>query len=305
MARRPKKKSGRSVDFSQEVKYFEPDMEYELEVKSAIWEDGSEHPYIAIEFTGVDENEGSTLYHNASASPKSLHRLRNLLEALGFEVPEGEMDIDTDELVGLRCMAHTFEDRYKGNDGETKTSVKADDFWPVEEKSSKKGGKKKDEEDDEPKGKRGGKKSKLEPIAKDEVPDDRDELDELVEKYSLDIEMTRKLKKDDEAYQEAVIEALEEAGMIAEEEKSSKRGKRGAKDEDDEPKGKAGRSSRGSGKSKDKSWKEDDIADMSEEDLEEVVEQAKLKIDLDEHRTLRKKKNAVIDALEEAGKLAD
>jgi hypothetical protein len=308
MARRSsRKKSGRSVDFSQEVKYFEPDMEVELEVKSAEWEDGNEHPYIAIVFKGVDEHEDAELYHNASASPKSLSRLRSLLEAFGMEVPDGPLDIDTDELVGMRCMAHTYEDEYRNNDGEKKKTVRADDFWAVEKstKAGKKSSKKDDDgEDDKKSSKKGGKKSKLEPIAKDDVPDDRDELDELVEKYSLDIEMTRKLKKDDEAYQEAVIEALEEAGMLEEEEKP--KGKRGAK-KDDEDEGKSGRSGRGSKKSggKSKTWSEDDIADMNEEQLDEVVEQAKIDLDLSDHRTLRKKKNALIDALEEAGKLAD
>lgn len=302
MARRSaKSKTRRSVDFGQEVKYFEPDMEYEVEVKSATWEDGQEHAYIAIEFTGTDEDNGdATLYHNASISPKALSRTRVVLEALGIDCPVGEaIDIDTEELVGARCMIHTYTDKYKGNDGETKTSVKADDFWPVDDKKSsgKKGGKKKDEEDDESKGKskRGGKKKdEVEKIARDDVEGlSRKKLVALIEEHELeDVDPdSRKLKKDDEALAEAVIEALEEKGLL----------------EEDEPKGKGGRSSGGSGKSsgKSKKWTEDEIDDMDEEALEEVIEQSKVEIDLDDFRTLRKKKNAVKDALEEAGKIAE
>lgn len=307
MARRAaKKKSVRKVDFSQEVKYFEPDEDVELVVKSAEWEDGNEHPYIAIEFNGVDDYGESVLYHNASSAPKALFRLRALLEAFGLDVPEsGEsMDIDTDELVGLHVMGHTFMDEYRGNDGEKKRNVKVDDFWPVDKKA-KKSGKKSD--DDEPKKGRGKKKDEPEKIAKSEVEDmdDRDDLVELIERFDLEIDPTSpKLKKDDDALKEAIIEALEEGDFFEEEKKSSKRGGK-KNEEDDEPKGKAGRSSRGSKKSSKKSetWSEDDIADMDEEALDEVVEKSEVDLDLEDFKTLRKKKNALIDALDEAGLL--
>jgi hypothetical protein len=299
--RSAKSKTRRSVDFSQEVKYFEADSEYEVEVKSAAWEDGNEHPYIAIVFKGTDdENEDSELYHNASVSPKALSRTRIVLEALGIDCPVGEaIDIDTEELVGARCMVHTYLDKYKGNDGETKSSVKADDFWPVDDK---KGGKKKagkkDADEDEPKGKksRGKKEPEVEKIARDDVEGlSRKKLIALIEEHDLDDvdPDSRKLKKDDEALAAAVIEALEEKDLL----------------EDDEPpaKGKGGRSSGGSkgSKGKSKTWTEDAIDDMDEDELEKVIEEAEIDVDLEDFRTLRKKKNAVKDALEEAGKIAE
>ena len=88
----------------------------------------------------------------------------------------------------------------------------------------------------------------------------------------------------------AVIEALEEKDLIAEEEEKSAKGKAGSK---------AG-SKKSTGRSKGKKWTEDEIDEMSEEELDEVVEQSKVDVDLSEHRTLRKKKNALKDALEEA-----
>lgn len=290
MARARKNKSARKINFQDEVKYFEPDEDVELVIKKATWEDGNEYPYIAIEFGGVDDYEDATLFHNASTSPKSLHRLRALLEALGMEVPEGEMDIDTDELVDMRCMGHTYEDRFKGDDGKERASVKVDDFWPIEEeeKSSKKSSKK----DDKPEK---GKKSKKEPekLDRDEVEKmDRDELVELIEEHELEVDpKSRKLKKDDDALLEAVIEALEEKELLEEvEEEKPAKGKKAAA-------GKKGK--------KAETWAEDAIQEMSEEELEEVIEKAEIEVDLDEHRTLRKKKNAVIDALKEADKLEE
>lgn len=288
MARRSaKSKTVRKVDFSQEVEYFEPDAEYAMEVKSAEWADGNEHPYIAIQFKGVDEEFAeSTLYHNATTSPKALNRLRALLEALGIDVPEkGEaMDLDVEELVGKQCMVHTYEDNYEG-----KKNVKADDFWPIDEKKSKGGAK----------GKAGGKGKKEEvedeKIARDDVEGlSRKKLIALIEEHELDVDAdARKLKKDDEALAEAVIEALEEKDLLAADEPEEKpaRGKGSSKG-----------GSKGS-KGKSKTWTEDELSEMTEKQLDKVVEEAELELDMSEFGTLRKKRNALLDALEEADRL--
>jgi hypothetical protein len=47
-----------------------------------------------------------------------------------------------------------------------------------------------------------------------------------------------------------------------------------------------------------------EVADMNEGELEDVVEKYKLDVDLDDHKTLRRKANAVIDALEGANHLS-
>lgn len=50
---------------------------------------------------------------------------------------------------------------------------------------------------------------------------------------------------------------------------------------------------------------QDDINDMSEEELEDVIEEHELDVDLDEFKTLRKQRAAVIDAAQEAGVLEE
>lgn len=311
MARASRKKasSKRSVDFSNVGKPFEKDMDVHLVVKAATWEEGQAGDYLAIEFNGKDEEyENSSIYHNASFAPKALPRTRALLEAMGFEV-DGEMEIDADDLVGLEVMATTYEDRYDGG-----KSIKADEFWPVEEapKSKKGGGKKKaDEDDDKPAKKtRGGKKAKA------PEPEELD-LDEISDKDIKAIGKALKIKTKDADEIRAELadideDDIREAAADLDIELPGGDDDEGEKDEP-APKGKArgkasaaGSKKKSGGKSKKAAtWSSDDIMEMSEEELEEVIEQADVEVDLDEHKTLRKKKNAVIDALTEADLLEE
>jgi len=290
-----KSKSVRKVDFSEEVKYFEEDKDVELVVKSAEWEEGTEHPYIAIEFNGVGEYEEASLYHNASISPKALGRTRALLESLGLDIPDGDKEIDVAELVGLHVMGHTYLDAYKGNDGKIKESVKCDTYWPVDDAA--------DEPEEKPK--RGAaKKKEPEKYSQAQIEGmDRDELIEVVDSNKLEVDYdTRKLKKDDEALAAAVLEALEAEDLL-EEEKKKTRGKKEPEEEEEEPKGKASSKAGSKKSSKKLTWTEEAIQDMSEDELEEVIEKAGVEVDLSEFPTLRKKKNAVVDALDENDQL--
>lgn len=297
---RATKKKAVSVDFSNVGKQFEPEQEYGVEVAVCTLEEGNEHPYFALQFKGIDEDyEDSIMYHNASTSPSSLWRLRPLIEALGIEIPEGPFDLDPDDLVGKRCMCSTILEKRDGG----KTSIRPDEFWPLDE-------------DEAPKGKKaaGGKgKSKK---AETEMPDLDTFSDDDIKALAKELEVKgRKVDQLKEAIGDLdaddVVAAIEELGIEPEEAEEPEekpkgrkaRGKAAAKDEE-EPKGKAGRSSRGSAKSKKQSdVTEDDVNDMSEDELTDLIEEHGLDVDLDDHRTLRKKKAAVIDALQEAGVL--
>lgn len=304
---RSKKKTGVSVDFSNVGKQFEAEQEYGVEVAVCTLEEGNEHPYFAIQFKGIEEDyEDSIMYHNASTSPQSLWRLRPLVEALGIEIPDGAMDLNADDFVGKRCMCSTILEKREGG----KTAIRPDEFWPLDE-------------DDAPKKGKAGKKSKDEAEMPDLDAFSDDDIKALAKELGVKGRKVDQLKEDiGELDADDVVGAIEELGLEPEEAEEPK-GRKGKKDEDDdapkgrrsrkakdedeeedEPKGKAGRSSRGSKKSKKKSdVTEDDINDMSEDELNDVVEEHELDVDLDDHRTLRKKKAAVIDALQEAGVL--
>jgi hypothetical protein len=86
-----------------------------------------------------------------------------------------------------------------------------------------------------------------------------------------------------------------------EDEKPAKGKSRKAKEEEEEEEAPS-RSSRGSKKSKKKSaTPQDEIDGMDEDELADFVEEHELDVDLDDYKTLRKKRAAVIDAGVEAG----
>jgi hypothetical protein len=263
------------------------------------------------------------MYHNASTSPQSLWRLKPLLEAFGMEIPDGPLDIDPDELVGMQCMCSTIKEKRPGGG----SNIRPDEFWPLNEadKTDKKSTK---DDDKSARGRRGKQEDEEPTIDLDAMSDD--DIEKLADEFQIEGRTIDKLKAGlAKCDVKELAEACNDLGIDiggGEKEEEAPRGRRGrgAKDEgegkeagssrrsrssskkdeeEDAPKGR-GRSSRGSEKSKPK-LSGDDIDEMSEEELEDVVADNKLDVDLDEHRTLRKKKNAVKDALEAEGLLAD
>lgn len=80
--------------------------------------------------------------------------------------------------------------------------------------------------------------------------------------------------------------------------------------DDDEPEAKPSRSARGSAKSSAKKDEpdpvtEDELNEMSEEELQDVIEAHDLDVDLGEFKTIRRMRAAVIDAAQEAGAIEE
>ena len=225
MARKSKKGRIVSVDFEGvEGRTVIPEGEYVVKVVEVEeGESNNGNAKLSWKFEIIDgEYEGKFLYYTSSLVKEALWRLRSLLEALGAEVPDSEMDIDLDELIDAEVNVSVELDTYEG-----KKQSKIVDFWgegeQEEEEKPKKGKKKKDEEEEEEeksskKGKKGKKKKdeeELEKLTAEEVQGmDEDELGEVVEKYELDVDLDdfKTLKKK----ANAVIDALEAAEMIEE-----------------------------------------------------------------------------------------
>ncbi|MGE0366911.1 MAG: DUF669 domain-containing protein [Phycisphaerales bacterium] len=222
-------------------------------------QDGQKDEYLSWTFEVTrGKSKGAKLWYNTSLAPQALWNLRGLLEAMGVEVPEDDLDIDLEEIVseGAEVLLVVEHDTYEG-----KKQAKVVDFGPADEESED------DDEDDK-------KKSKRSKSRKDD--DDEDDEDEGKSSKKSRGKSSRKSKEDDEDEDD--------------------------EDEDDDKKSK----SRRGGKSK-KSKKvitNDDIEDMSESELEDLVEEHELDVDLGKKKTLSKKRNAIIDALEEAGLMA-
>lgn len=266
------KKTGVRLDLSAVGKAFEPGKEYEVKVVECTLEDGTKAPYFNLKLAGVDEDyEKSFMYHKASTSESSLWRLRPLMEAFGMEIPDGPMDISPDDFVGLTAMCSTYLERWDGG-----SSVRPDEFWPSEG-----GGAADDDEDEDEKP---AKKSKAK--GKAVVEDDDEDEDE------------KPARKSRRSKAKPVDDDEEEDEPAPKSRKSRKAPVEDDDEEEEQPKSKA------KGKAKKKAGvSEDELNEMNEDELEDLIEQHDLDVDLADHKTLRKKRNAVLDALEEAGLL--
>lgn len=250
-----------------------PEGSYHCKVAEVTQEDGSQAPYLKWKFEVVGGKfDGKPLYNNTSLAEQSLWSLRNLLETLGVEVPDDELDIDLEELVGKECMLVVEHENYEG-----KTRARVADFSPLGEDE---GG----DEEDEP-------KSKKESKVKDdgEVPFEEEEDDEPKSRK-------RKGRRSRDEEEEEEEEDDDEPKS-----RKSKRLRDEDEDEDDEPKSKkkAGKSSK-----KKSAPTADEISDFTEDELEELNDEYGLNVKLDRLKTLTKKRNAIIDALEDSGQLA-
>jgi len=321
MARR--KKQNRTASFDGVGKGFADGQEYLVTVKECTVEEGDAAPYYAVKLEGTGEFEGSVMYHNASLSPSALWRTREFFEAFLGEVPEGDFDVDeyAEEFVGKHAMCSTFADTYNGS-----KRIKPEDFWPAEGDLPETGGEEGDEVDldelddaDIKKiGKAMGIKSKRASTIRKELEDaDADELYGVLEDLGLvdeggedeggeeggDFDLDE-LDDDD-------IKALAEAMDIkvtARSRVNTLKKKLADMDEDElaeawEELSEGGED--GGDEGGDGEVTADDINGMNQDELEELVEEHELDVDLDDFKTLRKKRSAVVDAAEEAGVLAE
>ena len=114
----PGKKKGLNIDFSDtETQAQLPEGDYlmevdEVEVKTS---EKSGEDYLSFTFKVAEGSySGKKVYHNCSLQPQALFNLRGVLEALGFDVPQGAMDLDPTDLIGEQCGASIQLETYEG-----------------------------------------------------------------------------------------------------------------------------------------------------------------------------------------------
>ena len=321
MARRTAKtkKSSNTVSFEGIGKGFSADQEYLVRIKEMTVEEGQSAPYYSIKLEGTGEFEGSIMYHNASLAPAALWKTRDVFEAFLGEVPGGEFDPEdyTEEFIGKVAMCSTFKDTYNGQ-----SRIKPEDFWPAEEGA---GGNDDDEagsididdlDDADIKaiGKELSIKSKRASTIRTELDGvDESELVDAMTKLGLiesDGDEEEEAEFDIDSASEDDIKAVAEAAGIKVTAKSRvntlrKKLNELGPDELAEAVEEAGLEEKSDGADKGATVSADDISEMSQDELEALVEEHELEVDLDEFRTLRKKRTAVTDAAEEAGILEE
>ena len=119
---RSKKKNAISVDFEgvesgggKPV----PDGNYSATLHAVEEKEGESRcePYLSCRWKIVGgKSDGATVFDNISLQPQSLWRFRTILECLGFEVDEGPMDIDMDDLIGAACDVEVTNEEWEGKD---------------------------------------------------------------------------------------------------------------------------------------------------------------------------------------------
>lgn len=249
------------------------------------------------------EYKGTKLWFNTGLAENQLWALHAWLSALGEEVPEDEVDIDLEELVGKELVVVLSHETWQGKkraritdfqsleDYEGDADLDDDDGKGKKKPAAKKGAK--DDEDESPASSRPKNLKKL----------DEDELRELYLEKEIGTKKEAKALDEDE-----LLEALEE--FFDEEEAAAKKastkkptGKKKPADDEDEEKPK------GRGKKKPapkkKTYDGDDIDEMDEEELQAVIDESDIDVDLDDIKGLKKQVKAVKAALDEAGLLDD
>ncbi len=203
-SRRGKKKDGVSVDFTDvESRVLLPEDEYEVKVDSITLQTSKESGEDYLEWLfrtqNVDEDryDKQPLYYNTSLQPQALWNLRSLLETLDVDVPDGPMDLEFEDIIGLEMIAIVEHETY-----DKKPRARVADFLPIDAGT----GERVKVDDGEGDG-------DLEKLTEDDVNDmSEDELEDVVEKYDLDVDLskiTRMRKK-----QGAVCDALEDKDYL-------------------------------------------------------------------------------------------
>lgn len=324
MARRSKK-TARTASFDGVGKGFADGQEYLVKVIECTVEEGDSAPYLSFKLEGTGEFEGSFMYHNGSLAPAALWRTRELFEAFLGDVPEGDFDIDevAEEFVGKYAICSTFADSYNGS-----KRIKPEDFWPNEgdvPDGDDDGGDEidlddLDDADIKKVGKAMGIKSKRASTIRKELEDaDPDELYEVLADLGLVDEEGGDDDGDgdggdfdlDELDDDDIRELAKAMGIKRVTEKSrvnTLKKKLADMDEDElaeawEELSEEGGDDDGDGEGGEVTA--DDIGGMNQDELEELIEEHDLDVDLDDYKTLRKKRTAVVDAAEEAGILEE
>jgi len=80
--------------------------------------ESSGEPYLACQWKIGEEQKcaGARLYDNISLQPQSLWRFRTILECIGFEVEDGPMDIDPEDILEEECGIEVVNEEYDGKD---------------------------------------------------------------------------------------------------------------------------------------------------------------------------------------------
>ena len=115
---RKSKKAGIAINFSDtesQAPLPEGDFLFEVDDVEQKTSENSGADYLSITFKVAEgEFKGKKVWHNCSLQPQALFNLRGVLEALGFEVPRGVMELDPADMIGETCGGTVQLEVYEG-----------------------------------------------------------------------------------------------------------------------------------------------------------------------------------------------
>lgn len=288
-AKKSKKTSSVKVNFKNvESRRTPPEGDYILKVLEAEAGTSSSSGGDQIVFTleiAKGEYKGQKVWFYCPLAENSLWKLHAFLTALGVDVPEDETEIDLEELVDLEVVGVLTHETYQG-----KKRAKMTDFDSVE---NYKGDDSDDSDDDDDEDEKPAKKGK----SKKSKSDDDDE-DEAPKKGR-----GRKAKKPADDEDEDEDDEDEKPSKKSKSKKPAK-GKSKSDDDDEDEDDKPAKGKKAKGK-KPAKVDRDDVEEMDEDELQELIDAHDLDVDLDDYKKIAKKRDAVIEALEEEDLLDD
>ena len=164
----------------------------------------SSNDMLVFTFTGMEgKSRNKKFWLYCALVPDALWKLRQTLEALGVETPDNPSEFDPDEVVDVEVIGTVVDNDYDGKTNSKLSYIAAFELTGSTEASTKPAAKASN-------GKNAKKPSKLAASEVEEM--DEDELEEVVSKYDLDIDLSTQKTKRRKA--NAVIAALQAEKML-------------------------------------------------------------------------------------------
>lgn len=103
---------------------------YRARVQSIEVKAGQQADYLNWCFVSVEPGtEGMVGYLKTSLADKALWKLKRTLEALGAEIPQSKLRLDTEKFIGRLGLIHVADEPYVGSDGVSRSSFKIQDVF--------------------------------------------------------------------------------------------------------------------------------------------------------------------------------
>lgn len=105
---------------------------YRAEVLAVREQEGRNYPGLRFTWASIEPaTEGQRADMFVSLAPQSLWKFKQVIEALGGQVPKSVVRIDTDRLIGKRAVIHVIHEPWTDAEGVQRFSAKVQAVFPL------------------------------------------------------------------------------------------------------------------------------------------------------------------------------